>query len=341
MDRLTVVCFLMANVCLRDLFAASEIHVNIHDEAGHKHLYNIRLARDKTSEGADNLGFANKLASNYNVDHGAKGRSESALVDKMKLSSGAEEAPSWTPSTEYLVSKLRLRAGLEGFLPLEVSEECLSENRAPNLPAGLCSDERSPAASAVVIQERGKLLAKRRRHLGEGLAMAVVLMNSGRVQQSLEQLDQLIANDPADLRLYAARATALLRPSPQRNLRLALESMDKAVALNTSRSESYNQRAGLLFLSGRPQEAIRDLNSSLTLARAWRTLYQRGLFRFVLERLSAAEEDFRAALKMRPQEPQMLHQLGLTLFYRGRLHPAIQVLRYHSQEPSFSASFRS
>ena len=127
------------------------------------------------------------------------------------------------------------------------------------------------------------------------LGRAEVLMDAGRADAAIEVLDALARSHPDLPQVHASKGDTL-----RRNKRFT-----EAAAAYTKALEIYD--------SANPVR--------------WFVHYTRGIAFHKTDSWAAAEADFRAALELRPDQPQVLNYLGYSLVERGeKLDEALQMI---------------
>ncbi|MCK8780697.1 tetratricopeptide repeat protein [Rhizobium sp. NTR19] len=114
------------------------------------------------------------------------------------------------------------------------------------------------------------------------LQLGLALSTTGKVEEAKEHLKALIASDPSDLRSYIAYGSVL---SEAKDFKAMAENYDKAV-----------EKIGPV---PRPSD--------------WTVFFQRGIAYERLKQWDKAEPNFRRALELNPEQPQVLNYLGYSL----------------------------
>ncbi|KQI71748.1 hypothetical protein AN191_11870 [Loktanella sp. 5RATIMAR09] len=133
------------------------------------------------------------------------------------------------------------------------------------------------------------------------LGRAEVLRAAGRQDAAIEVLEALTRSHPALPEVYATKGDTLRQA----------ERYDEAIAAYTTALELYDEE----------QNA------------RWFVHYTRGISYHRMDDWSGAEADFRAALALRPDHPQVLNYLGYSLVERGeKLDEALEMIETAAAE---------
>ncbi len=133
-------------------------------------------------------------------------------------------------------------------------------------------------------------------HMRAGLNRALSLMSAGRTDAALEGLQELAAAYPKSPLVFTTLGDGYRRTSRYAE---AEQAYDKAIALYPS-----------------PDDV------------PWRLYYMRGIARERLGKWDQAEPDFRKALELNPDQPQVLNYLGYSLVERNtRLNEALDMIQ--------------
>lgn len=168
------------------------------------------------------------------------------------------------------------------------------------------------------------LYARAATHLWPENTQAV--LTTARLLESLAQYDlanatytQVDPSDPAFLAAELGRAEVLR----------SADRPDAAIEVLEALTRSYPERAEVFAAKGdsmrqaeRFADAIQAYSRALPLyddnnTAKWFVHYARGISHHQLDQWSGAEADFRAALVLRPDQPQVLNYLGYSLVERG------------------------
>jgi tetratricopeptide (TPR) repeat protein len=200
--------------------------------------------------------------------------------------------------------------------------------------AGFLAVELGPRVASRVKQEIG------RQHAGKLVHRADRMLRAGATREAVDELSRAIAIDPANVEAFRLRGGVLgqlhryeqaaadygrvieLHPEDATaynnrayNLALAgtqleqaLEDVEKALALGGPNEAFLDTRGYLLFLLGRPEEALNDLNAAVNLVRrqasrqarsdAGEIYYHRALVHQELGNRESAEQDFQQAKQL-------------------------------------------
>jgi tetratricopeptide (TPR) repeat protein len=114
------------------------------------------------------------------------------------------------------------------------------------------------------------------------LQLGVTLSDTGKIDEAKKHLKALIDSDPADIRSYIAYGSVL---SEAKDYKAMAETYDKAV----------------------------EVIGPVPRAGDWTVFFQRGIAYERLKQWDKAEPNFRKALELRPEQPQVLNYLGYSL----------------------------
>jgi Flp pilus assembly protein TadD len=209
----------------------------------------------------------------------------------------------------------------------------------PSLKAGTAESLMIPAVAFAGGRQSEPALSYARMalHLNPRFDEAWVLV--GDLLASAKDLD-------GARRAYGAIATdsELYAPARARLAVLLNENGRKAEALEVARSAAaaspedaavLTAQAALLNEAGRKSEAADVFNPALASARGqadWRLWYLRGSMRLEADRWPEAERDLQQALRLAPEEPDVLNSLGYAWIDRGqRLQEALAMVAKAAQ----------
>jgi tetratricopeptide (TPR) repeat protein len=114
------------------------------------------------------------------------------------------------------------------------------------------------------------------------LQLGVTLSDTGKIDEAKRHLKELIDSDPSDLRSYIAYGSVL---SESKDYKAMAENYDKAV----------------------------EVIGSLPKPSDWSIFFQRGIAYERLKQWDKSEPNFRKALELNPEQPQVLNYLGYSL----------------------------
>ncbi len=152
------------------------------------------------------------------------------------------------------------------------------------------------------------------------LLTADLLENLGQFDLAIEVFKSMPANSPAYHAAELGRADALRRSD---RLDQAIEVLQQLSRSHDNLAVVHSTLGDLLRAKENYAGAIAAYDRAIDLApesnRArWLLFYSRGIARERSGDGAAAEEDFRAALKMEPEQPQVLNYLGYSLVEQNR-----------------------
>jgi len=137
--------------------------------------------------------------------------------------------------------------------------------------------------------------------------LGLILADAGREKEAIELLQSAIEASPDDETLVIALASVYMQ---------AKNFADVITLIN-----SYIEANNII-------DNIRQDKTSLPLQQAWRLFFQRGIAHERLQQWQQAEADFRYALELFPEQPQVLNYLGYSLIDRDmKLEEAIEMVR--------------
>ncbi len=128
------------------------------------------------------------------------------------------------------------------------------------------------------------------------MAIAYIAVND--TVRALEELDILEKLHPEESKVYLAEAKILTYKSTE----IALEKINKAIGIRLDNSDFYAERALIFSNLGKPENAMTDIIKALDLnINNDRAYYIQGLIHFKNNNFSKADESFRKALTINPQ----------------------------------------
>ena len=135
--------------------------------------------------------------------------------------------------------------------------------------------------------------------------------------------------DPAFATAELGRAE-VLRQAGRKDA--AIEVLEALARTHPEMPEVFATKGDTLRQAGRYDEAVSTYSAALDLydtahTSRWFVHYTRGISHHKLDQWPAAESDFRAALALRPDHPQILNYLGYSLVERGeKLEEALEMI---------------
>ncbi|XP_041352986.1 tetratricopeptide repeat protein 13-like isoform X2 [Gigantopelta aegis] len=233
--------------------------------------------------------------------------------------------------------------------PGEVVAEC--DDAKHNLPVGLCAASKevnscseedatlsedtgscqNPQALADRIVDEGLVpMATGRDHIDKKIALAVVLTNLGSFSKAIGTFTDILKKHPDVVAAYYGRGVAYARKGLNlaENAVLALADFSEAIKKDKDRYEAYERRSEVYMGLGHYSEALDDMTVAINHRPTEKLYFMRGVVNLLLENYADAEKDFRRNLE---SEGQMYiasyFNLGLALYYRGRVRNAIEVFK--------------
>jgi tetratricopeptide (TPR) repeat protein len=152
------------------------------------------------------------------------------------------------------------------------------------------------------------------------------LLTTAGLLEALDQYDlanatysQIAPSDPAFLAAELGRAEVLAAAGRQDAAIEALEALSRGYP---DRPEVFAAKGNNLRVADRFEAAKQAYGRAIDLydddsAAKWFVYYTRGIAHHQLDEWTGAEADFRAALALRPDQPQVLNYLGYSLVERG------------------------
>ncbi|XP_060081664.1 tetratricopeptide repeat protein 13-like [Ylistrum balloti] len=224
----------------------------------------------------------------------------------------------------------------------EVVSQC--DDPSADLPEGLCSSfkdtghcskdsvcSHEPEDLADVIVKKGFVpMSTGDVETDKQLALGIVLMNSGSLEESIKVLLTVIRDKPETLAAYYILGIAHVRRGVQErgNAVSAMRDFTEAIKRSTTQFEPYARRAELHLALKDYDEALRDLIRAEEFHPDSKVYFMRGIIHLLLENFVEAEDDFKMNLK---NEDHLYlasyYHLGLTLYYRGKIRNAIEVFK--------------
>ncbi|KZL21274.1 cellulose synthase subunit BcsC [Pseudovibrio axinellae] len=151
------------------------------------------------------------------------------------------------------------------------------------------------------------------------IGLASLFEQLGDNQRAIEYLSQVPDSSPMK---REAEIQIALHYNVQDNLEEARAHLEKLVEADPSDLEAITSLGNVLRSHSLFEEAETSYNQGLKTiseiqANHWTLLYFRGITRERQDKWSAAEEDFRDALTLKPEQPMILNYLGYSLVDRG------------------------
>ncbi|KAJ8308492.1 hypothetical protein KUTeg_013366 [Tegillarca granosa] len=249
----------------------------------------------------------------------------------------AQKAVNSEPRLTTLRSNVVLTVG-------EAASVC--DGDSTDLPTGLCSyiqDEgycskdkslscnHSPEELAEEIVDRLLVpMATGNDDIDTKLALGIVLMNLGHLDDALDQFTSLIKSKPNIMGAYYGRGVVYSRKGLQDpvNAARALSDFTKSIEKSTDQNEPYARRAEVYLSLGQYHKALLDLNKAASLRPTDKIYFLRGILHLLLENFKDAETDFKRNLDVEsPLYLTSYFHLGLAQYYRGKVRNAIEVFK--------------
>ncbi|OWF38627.1 Tetratricopeptide repeat protein 13 [Mizuhopecten yessoensis] len=224
----------------------------------------------------------------------------------------------------------------------EVASQCDDTNA--DLPEGLCSSfkdtgdcskdsvcNHDPEDLADVIMKKGYVpMATGEAETDKKLALGIVLMNSGSLEEAIQILLSVIKENPNTMAAYYILGVAHVRKGVQErgNAVSAMRDFTEAIQRSTTHFEPYARRAELHLALKDYNEALKDLIRAEEFHPDSKVYFMRGIIHLLLENFVEAEDDFKMNLNKEDHLylPSYYH-LGLTMYYRGKIRNAIEVFK--------------
>lgn len=150
-------------------------------------------------------------------------------------------------------------------------------------------------------------------------------------RREVESLGEKYAADPADVAV-ALRYAQALRATDQKSQAVAV--LQQAALRNPEEQRGAGRLRQSLAEVGRFQEASDVLQNAHTPARPdWRVLSAQGAVADQMEDHARAQAFYEAALKIQPDDPVILSNLGLSYALGRQLGPAEETLRRAAAQP--------
>lgn len=157
-------------------------------------------------------------------------------------------------------------------------------------------------------------------HIDALLLTADLLENLGQYDLAIEELANVPADDPAYHAAELGRAAALRRSDRPEQ---AIEVLQQLTRSHDALPSVHSALGDVLRAQDKFEAAISSYDRALELTsddhpQRWVLLYARGISKERGGNMDGAEQDFRAALAMNPDQPQVLNYLGYSLVEQGR-----------------------
>ncbi len=186
------------------------------------------------------------------------------------------------------------------------------------------SDTRLP----LIYARLGAYIAPERSDLK--LTVAELLERAGRHELAIAAYEAIPADDPLAWRAQMGRALALFEAGRRDE---AIAALRKAAEASPGNAELWSSLGDLLRRTERFAEAAEAYSRAIELIgqperRHWFLFYVRGIAYERSGRWEEAERDFRKALELEPDQPNVLNYLGYSLVEKGiKLDEALEMIR--------------
>ncbi|BDY16766.1 MAG: hypothetical protein CMN13_03730 [Roseobacter sp.] len=157
-------------------------------------------------------------------------------------------------------------------------------------------------------------------HIDDLLLTADLLENIGQYELAIEELQDVPADNPAYHAAELGRAAALRRSNKPEQ---AIEVLQQLTRSHGTLPSVHSALGDALRAQDNFKAAIKSYDRAIELTpdsnpQRWVLYYARGIAEERSGNGEASERDFRAALKINPDQPQVLNYLGYSLVEQGR-----------------------
>lgn len=224
----------------------------------------------------------------------------------------------------------------------EVNSLC--DDTGSELPQGLCSSFKDTGYCSSdsscghdhedladeIVKNCFASLASGDPEIDKQLALGIVLMNAGNLEESIPVLLSVINKRPNTMAAYYILGIAHVRKGVQErgNAISALRDFTEAIQRSTTQFEPYARRAELHLALKNYDEALEDLKKAELFNPDSKVYFMKGIINLLLENFVAAEADFKKNLD---HEGYLYlasyYHLGLAQYYRGKIRNAIEVFK--------------
>ncbi|XP_073230199.1 tetratricopeptide repeat protein 13-like [Porites lutea] len=166
-------------------------------------------------------------------------------------------------------------------------------------------------------------------HIDERVGFATLQMNSGNLDNAIEQFTNIIKEHPWVTAAYFGRGTAYVQKGLQNkeNADAAIEDFSSIIRLSPDNPDGWIKRAEVLSPLGNIKEALADIRIALDLKPSAHLYVMSGTLHFMQEDYEAATESFVKCLETDKNEPTAMLYYGLSLYHRGKVKESIEIFK--------------
>jgi tetratricopeptide (TPR) repeat protein len=241
-------------------------------------LARLEAAAGNRQKALDAISVGDRLISNYAPLRALRESIEKGEKPAQQITTAAEGAA----GVLFSIGGALNRQGAEDMVALYLQiSHALDPNSADTLIllGGIAEKLEQPERAIAFYQKVPEGSPMRR--ISE-LQLGVALSDTGKVEEAKQHLKDLIASDPSDIRSYIAYGSVLSQAKEYKEM---AETYDKAIEV----------------IGPVPKQSD------------WSVFFQRGIAYERLKIWDKAEPNFRKALELNPEQPQVLNYLGYSL----------------------------
>ncbi|XP_020626195.1 tetratricopeptide repeat protein 13-like isoform X2 [Orbicella faveolata] len=158
---------------------------------------------------------------------------------------------------------------------------------------------------------------------------AMLLMNTGKLDQAIDQFTDIIKEHPWVTAAYFGRGTAYVQKGLQHkeNAEAAIQDFSSIIRLSPDNPDGWIKRAEVFSPLGKIKEALADIKVALDLRPSAQLFVMSGTLLFMQEDYEAASESFMKCLAIEKNQPTAMLYHGLSLYHRGRVKESIEIFK--------------
>ncbi|CAH1791371.1 unnamed protein product, partial [Owenia fusiformis] len=207
----------------------------------------------------------------------------------------------------------------------------LCQGDQENNPECEANEDLLKAAAQSLIDKGHIVIASGDEEVDDKIAYGMVLLLSGLVDASIDQLTSVIQNGK-DFNISVAhrgRGMAYTKKAKENVsfLGKALADYTKAIELNNSDPDNYERRAEVLLAAGRYTQASEDIQKALKIKRSVKLQFLLGIVKLGTWDFVGAKKELRGVLDVEEKNYQALYYLGLALYNMGEIRNAIEAYK--------------
>ncbi|CAH3134240.1 unnamed protein product [Pocillopora meandrina] len=190
--------------------------------------------------------------------------------------------------------------------------------------------ERDKSLHLVIANDaQQKIILTGNNEIDKRVGYAMLLMNTGNLDQAIGQFTDIIKEHPWVTAAYFGRGTAYVQKGLQHkeNAEAAIQDFSTIIRLSPDNPDGWIKRAEVFSPLGNIKEAIADIKVALDLRPSSQLYIMSGTLLFMQEDYEAASKSFEKCLEIEKNQPTAMLYKGLSLYHRGRVKESIEIFK--------------